>query len=219
MVLGIAAITRMGRQQSSVIARVSDYPLKKDIQPYFETFMAQVNDSQLGTHDPFFSQLVEATYFPSLTDHESENGYRKLASARLTDTKKSGISTSRIASIICASLSFDLLAHTKFSKALRSRVWSVYTVAHVKHFISGIYSWARQNGHYDGANPIQGLKLPKAKPPQDTHAYSLDEVYRIISCLSGRAQLACYIAAYTGLDKGEIEGGCAGRTSEMEICT
>ena len=78
----------MGRQQSSVIARVSDYPLKKDIQPYFETFMAQVNDSQLGTHDPFFSQLVEATYFPSLTDHESENGYRKLASSTIDGYKE-----------------------------------------------------------------------------------------------------------------------------------
>ena len=78
----------------------------------------------------------------------------------------------------------------------------------MKHFISGIYSWAITKGHYDGINPVTELKLPKAKPPQETHAYSLDEVNRILSCLTGRAQLACYVAAYTGLDKGEIEGLC-----------
>jgi hypothetical protein len=27
----------------------------------------------------------------------------------------------------------------------------------------------------DGANPTTGVKLPKAKPPEDTHAYSLKE--------------------------------------------
>jgi len=194
-----------GKQQSSVIARVSDYPLKKDIQPHFEMFMAKVNDAELGTHDPFFSQLVEDTYFPSL-DNESENGYKKLASSTIDGYKdiwnkhvKDRVNHLRLSQLRPVD-AFKIL------EDIAKQGFSVYTVQHVKHFISGIYSWARQNGHFDDANPIQGVKLPKAKPPEETHAYSLDEVNKILSCLGGRAQLACYIAAYTGLDKGEIEG-------------
>lgn len=195
-----------GKQQSSVIARVSDYPLKKDIQPHFEMFMAKVNDSQLGTHDPFFSQLVEDTYFPSLTNESENANGKKLASSTIDGYRDiwNKHVKDRVYHLRLSQLR-PVDAHKILDDVARKGL-SIFTVQHVKHFLSGIYSWAITKGHFDGANPITELKLPKAKPPQETHAYSLDEVNRILSCLNGRAQLACYIAAYTGLDKGEIEG-------------
>jgi integrase len=80
------------------------------------------------------------------------------------------------------------------------------SLAHVKAFLSGIYTFARNHGHFDGANPATAVKLPKAKPPEDTHAYSLKEETAMMTAVkSDRGRLAIAIASYTGVDKGELE--------------
>jgi hypothetical protein len=57
-----------------------------------------------------------------------------------------------------------------------------------------------------GANSTTGVKLAKAKPPEDTHSYSLKEETAMMTAVkSDRGRLAMAIASYTGVDKGELE--------------
>ncbi|MGD0510857.1 MAG: tyrosine-type recombinase/integrase [Candidatus Micrarchaeaceae archaeon] len=81
------------------------------------------------------------------------------------------------------------------------------TLQHIKSFLSGIYTYARTHGHFDGANPVTGVKLPKASPPAETYAYSLEEERLMMKAVSSpKARLALAVASWTGVDKGELEG-------------
>ena len=78
------------------------------------------------------------------------------------------------------------------------------TIAHIKHFLGGIFTFARQEGYFDGANPVTGIKFPKARGPQITHAYSLEEIYAMFEVLSGRARVAVAVAAWLGPGQSEL---------------
>ena len=48
------------------------------------------------------------------------------------------------------------------------------TLQHIKSVLSGIFTFARNEGAYDGANPIQDAMIPgNARDPEETHAYNL----------------------------------------------
>jgi integrase len=58
----------------------------------------------------------------------------------------------------------------------------------------------------DGVNPLQDVGIPRADPPGETHAYSLDEINKILSVLDEPAHTVVLTAALTGLRKGELAG-------------
>jgi len=73
----------------------------------------------------------------------------------------------------------------------RHKDLSKESLAHIKHFLSGVYTFARNQGHFDGANPVTGVKLPTAKGPVYTYAYSLQEEHAMIAAVkSRRAKMA-----------------------------
>jgi integrase len=183
-------------QHSAVLARVKDFPTKQSIAPHFEQFMAEVNQQMLGTDDPLFVPFVEDVYFPALRlEKSTTDGYKDIW--RLHVHKRvDGLTLSQ----------FTPADGYKSLEAVARQGLSRTTVAHIKHFLSGVYAFARQNGHFNGANPMAGLKLPKAKPPEDTYAYSLAEEQAMMNAVSGMAKVAVAVASWTGLDKGELEG-------------
>jgi integrase len=72
--------------------------------------------------------------------------------------------------------------------------------------LSGIFNHAKQQGYFDGANPVHGVEIPKARPAGETHAYSLEEVIQIVTALPQPSATITATAAFTGLRRGEIEG-------------
>ena len=79
----------------------------------------------------------------------------------------------------------------------------------VKSFLSGAFSHAISQGWLDSTNPIRDAKLPGNLPaPQETHAYSLEEIDQILNLpgLDDTARLAVALAAFTGLRKSELRG-------------
>jgi integrase len=81
------------------------------------------------------------------------------------------------------------------------------TLKHVKSVISGIFTLAKQLDYFQGENPARDSAVnPKAAEPQETYAYSLDEIQRILSLLPEPAATAFAVAAYMGLRRGEIQG-------------
>jgi len=81
------------------------------------------------------------------------------------------------------------------------------TLKHVKSVISGIFTLAKQQDYFQGENPARDSAVnPKAAEPQETYAYSLEEIQTILSLLPEPAATAFAVAAFMGLRHGEIQG-------------
>ena len=93
-----------------------------------------------------------------------------------------------------------------FEAIVRDHDIGKYSIQHVKAFLSGVYSWARNHGHFDGPSPIIGVRLPKARGRRETYAYNLLEELAIMSVLGIREKAAVATASFAGLSKAELQG-------------
>lgn len=81
------------------------------------------------------------------------------------------------------------------------------TLKHIKSVISGIFTLAKQQDYFQGENPARDSAInPKAVEPQETYAYSLEEIRTILAVLPEPAATAFAVAAFMGLRHGEIQG-------------
>ena len=72
--------------------------------------------------------------------------------------------------------------------------------------MSGIFKFAKQQGFFDGVNPVQDTTIPKGRESAETHAYSLEEITQILIHLPEPAATIFATAAFTGARRGEISG-------------
>jgi hypothetical protein len=62
--------------------------------------------------------------------------------------------------------------------------WGRLSLQHAKSLLSGIFTYAKNLGVFDGVNPVQGTIIPrKAAAPAETHASKADEVVAILDVL------------------------------------
>jgi integrase len=91
------------------------------------------------------------------------------------------------------------------------------SLCHAKAFLSGCFKVALRKGYLEGfagenakhqpANPIQNVAIPETpEPEQDTHAYSLKEIYAMLAMLTEPARTVVLTAAFTGFRKSELRG-------------
>jgi len=58
------------------------------------------------------------------------------------------------------------------------------TLQHIKPVLSTVFIYAKNEGAFDGANPVDGvLTTMLAREPGQTHAYDLDQVLQILDLL------------------------------------
>ena len=92
--------------------------------------------------------------------------------------------------------------YNRYSEAARSRVQA----CHIKHFLSGIFRYARRQGVLHSPNPMHDVEIPKGRPAGETHAYSLEEEALMLTLLPEPAATVVATAAFTGARKGELRG-------------
>jgi len=81
------------------------------------------------------------------------------------------------------------------------------TLKHVKSVISGMFTLAKQQDYFPGENPARDSAVnPRAAEPQETYAYTLEEIQTILGLLPEPAATAFGVAAFMGLRHGEIQG-------------
>jgi len=81
------------------------------------------------------------------------------------------------------------------------------TLKHVKSVVSGIFTLAKQQDYFQDENPARDSAVnPKAAEPQETYAYTLEEIQVILSLLPEPAATAFAVAGFMGLRHGEIQG-------------
>jgi integrase len=171
-----------------------------DIKTEAERHMATVNSGALPAERIVtIGDFVEKVYLPWITEHKrpsTSKGYRDIwedhlqpscSAAWLKDTR-----TYHVQSWL-----------NQIGKAKLSR----NTLKHVKSVISGIFTLAKQQDYFQGENPARDSAInPKAAEPQETYAYTLEEIQTILSLLPEPAATAFAVAAFMGLRHGEIQG-------------
>lgn len=52
---------------------------------------------------------------------------------------------------------------------------------HIKSFISGVFNLAKQQGYFQGEDPVRDTAVsPEAAEPQETYAYTSDEIQAML---------------------------------------
>jgi integrase len=78
---------------------------------------------------------------------------------------------------------------------------------HIKTFVSAFFKLAKQQGYYDGENPVRDTATsPRATAPRETYAYDLTEIQQMLSVMPEPAATIFAVAAFTGLRRGELQG-------------
>ena len=80
------------------------------------------------------------------------------------------------------------------------------TLGHIKHFLSGVFRYARRQGVLNNPNPMHDVEIPKARPAGETCAYSLEAENQMLAILPEPAATIVATAAFTGARKGELRG-------------
>jgi integrase len=81
------------------------------------------------------------------------------------------------------------------------------TLQHIKSVLSTIFTYAKNEGAFDGANPVDGVLIPMhAKETGETHAYDLVQVLQILERLPLLEKSLVATAALAGLRQGELRG-------------
>ena len=80
------------------------------------------------------------------------------------------------------------------------------TLRHLRSLLSGIFRHAIQQGYLAGQNPIREVSTPGAAEGEETYAYSLEEVSRMLLYLPQPAQALAAVAAFSGLRRSELAG-------------
>jgi integrase len=81
------------------------------------------------------------------------------------------------------------------------------TLQHIKSVLSGIFTFAKNEGAFDGPNPVQGALVPKnARGSRETFAYDLTQILQILQVLPLLPKAVVATAAFAGLREGELRG-------------
>jgi len=187
-------------QKSKKIASVKDFPRKGDVMPLAIEVMEKMN---IGGFEPdaavTLDQLIEHIFLPYVDQEKrpsTAKGYRQLW-RRYIRPLALNVRVRDFRTFDGNRLLRAIVAQHDLSKA---------TVQHVKTMLSAAFTYAKNEGLFDGVNPMYGVILPKAREPKETYAYSLDEITRMLDVLPQPANAVVAVAAFTGLRKGEITG-------------
>ena len=76
----------------------------------------------------------------------------------------------------------------------------------IKSFLSGVFTYAKQEGVLDGVNPMQGVKVRGRKSKTKMPVYSVEEINIAIYSLPEPARTIFAVAAFSGLRLSELRG-------------
>jgi integrase len=196
------------KQRSAKLADVCDrYRSKSDVRPLLAEKLRPMNEGRTRPESTLpVAEFVENHYMPFVEENFKPStiaGYKHLWGHYLSP-RLQNVVLRDFRTVDAANLMADLhRAHSVGRTMLK----------HFKSFLSGVFTFAKNQGALDGVNPMQGAMIPKkAAASRETHAASLDEVLAIMDALEKAGQLkACAAVAimfFAGLRPGEARGVC-----------
>lgn len=188
------------KQRAARLGSVTDYPFESQIKPLLAEYMCSLNAGNF-TPEPgmTLAEFVERIYLPYLNEKRAstKKGYEEIWTNHISD---------RVGQIQLRK--FRTVNASRMLKAIADEHdLSKTTLQHIKGVLSGIFTHARNEGAFDDANPIQGARIPtNAREPDETYAYNLAQICRILEFLPTLPKAIIATAAFAGLRRGELRG-------------
>ena len=175
------------------------YRTKRAVEVLADKLLRPLNDGTLiAESTASLNQFIETVYLPYVEQQKRRStylGYRNIWKRYLKPEGERELRAFR--TFECERM---LLAIARKDELCRN------TLARIKHFLSGVFRYARRQGILDSPNPMHDVELPKARPGGETYAYSLEEEVQMLAILPEPAATVVAVAAFTGARKGEIRG-------------
>ena len=122
-------------------------------------------------------KFVESIYLPfieSETRASTKKGYREIWNNHICD-RVGDIRVREFRTVHASKMLRAIAEENDLSKT---------TLQHIKSVLSGIFTHAKNEGAFDGANPIQDTRIPSnAREPGETYGYNLAQICRILEAL------------------------------------
>jgi len=177
---------------------VGSFPRADDIEPLRVGFMQKINhDRSNGDSSKTLAEFVDCSCLPWIEAERRASiskGYRENhISARLGELRVREVRTVHVSRMLRAiAAEYDLAKNT---------------LQHIKSVLSGIFTFAKNEGVFDGANPVQGALLPsRAREAKETFAYNLNQILQILDVLPLLPKATVATASFVGLREGELRG-------------
>ncbi|HXY49075.1 MAG TPA: tyrosine-type recombinase/integrase [Terriglobales bacterium] len=191
-------IIRVQKAQKLVEA-VGDYRTKASARQLADEFLAPLNDSRMTPQSVMsLGRFVEGRYLPFVETHKrisTYHGYRNTWKRYLQQYGGIALRDFRTADV-----------ERILESILRANDLTSTTLQHIKAFMSGVFRYAKRQGVIHSDNPVRDAVLPKARPAEDTFAYSLELITQMLHVLPEPAATIVAAAAFTGARKGELRG-------------
>lgn len=195
-------------QRSRKLTRYTErYRTVRDVRPLLDEILLPLNVRRTRAEGTLsVSQFVENCYLPFVEENFKPStiaGYK--STWRMYLAPRLGKVVLRDFRTVDAAI---LLADVHRSHGLGRT-----TLKHIKSFLSGVFTYAKNQGVLDGINPIRDAIIPrKANAPQETHASTPDDVLAIMDVLGQagerQARAAVALMFFAGLRPGEARGVC-----------
>jgi integrase len=171
-----------------------------DIKDAAQEHMATVNGGKIPAERiTTIGEFLDTVYLPWIAEHKrpsTAKGYREIWNEHLKG--------------LCADVWMKNVRtfHVQgWLNSIGQKGLSRNTMKHIKSVISAIFKLAKQLDYFQSENPAKDTAVnPAAPEPEETYAYSLEEVNSILAHIPDPAATAFAVAAFSGLRSGEIEG-------------
>jgi len=196
------------KQRSAKLADVSDrYRTKADVRPLLAEKLRPINEGKQRPESTLpVTEFVEDFYLPFVHENYKPStsvGYQKIWKKHLAP-RLSKIALRDFRTVDAATLLAEIHRQHGLGRTM---------LKHIKAFLSGAFTYAKNQGVLDGINPVRDAMIPKkASAPEETHAATLEEVLAMMHALDKagetKARAAVAVMFFAGLRPGEARGLC-----------
>jgi len=196
------------KQRAAKLAEVSDrYRCKADVRPLLAEKLRPINEGRTRPESTLaVAEFVESHYLPFVEENYKPStvaGYKTLWRIYLAP-RLGKIVLRDFRTVDAANLLQEIHAAHNVGRTI---------LKHTKSLLSGVFTYAKNQGLLDGMNPVRDAMIPrKAAAPEETHAATPDEVLAIMDTLEQAGQQKAVVAValmfFAGLRPGEARGVC-----------
>lgn len=190
-------------QRSKRLAPVDEeHKTRKSVEDLVEAVVEPINKAPANYVAIQLNNFVEGTYLPFVESKRKPStvrGYRQMWTHYLKPREK------------CAKLLMNStethMIQAQLDQIEREHKLSPQSMAHIKHFLSGIFRFAIKQGHVPAGtlNPVTSAETSEVSEFEG-RAYSLEEIALMFAVLPVPSKTVMLTAAFTGLRVGELRG-------------
>jgi integrase len=186
------------KNKVKMLGSLKDYPRETDILHLKTEFMLRINAGRFTPETNMtLSEFVEKVYLPYVEElrASTKKGYREIWTNHISN---------RVGSIRMRE--FRTVDASRMLKAIADeKDLTKTTLQHIKSVLSAIFTHAKNEGAFDGVNPVQDARIPRnTREPGETFAYNLSEIRSILDALPLLPKAIVATASFAGLRHGEL---------------